>query len=136
MEVASPNKPTVIIADDHAAYLERIAKIIAKDFEIVAVASDGQRGVDASLKTPPDILLLDISMPGLDGFEVAREIRSRGLKSKVVFVTVHEEPDFMESAMHSGADGYVFKSRLDSDLRLALKTVVAGGKFVSGDNKI
>ena len=133
MDAAQLNRPTAIIADDHVAYLERIAKIVAKEFEIVAIAADGQRSVDASIKFPPDVLLLDISMPGLDGFEVAREVRSRGLKSKVVFVTVHEEPDFMESAMHSGADGYVFKSRLDSDLPRALKTVVAGGKFFSGD---
>jgi DNA-binding NarL/FixJ family response regulator len=124
-------KRTVIVAEDNCVYLERIAKLVAKDFEILAVATDGTRGLAVAVRSCPDVVLLDIALPGLSGIEVAREIRRSGRKSKIVFVTVHEGTDFMQGAVQAGADGYVFKSRLDTDLLRAMDEVLAGRTFLS-----
>jgi DNA-binding NarL/FixJ family response regulator len=132
--MSTKTKPTVIVAEDSRIYLERIAKLVAKDFEILAVTTDGNRGLAATMRSSPDVVLLDIALPGISGIEIAREIRRSGQKSKIVFVTVHEGADFMQGAVQAGADGYVFKSRLDTDLLRALDEVLAGRVFLSSNS--
>lgn len=75
-------KPTVVIAEDHLGYLERISKLLAPEFEIVAVATDGRRGLSAAIHSEPDVVILDISLPGLDGIEAAREIRKKAWRAR------------------------------------------------------
>ena len=135
MQTFTKIKPTVIVAEDHFIYLERIARLVAEDFEIVAVARDGSKGLAATLHSCPDVVLLDISLPGIDGIEAAREIRRSGLNCKIVFVSVHEGEDFKRCAVQAGADGYVFKSRLDTDLLQALGEVLAGRVFLSSNGE-
>ena len=77
----------------------------------------------------PDLLLIDISMPVLNGIEAVRRIRSAGLRAKVVFLTMHDDVDYVQAAVAAGADGYVVKSRLALDLRMALAAVLAGRQF-------
>jgi DNA-binding NarL/FixJ family response regulator len=127
-------KPTVVIAEDHLGYLERISKLLSSEFEIVAVATDGRRGLSAAIHTEPDVVILDISLPGLDGIEAAREIRKKGLESKILFVSIHEEPDFASCALQAGGNEYVFKSRMTLDLIVAMKEVLAGRMFLSIDS--
>jgi len=131
LRAKTKTKPTVVIAEDHLLYLERISGLLARDFEIVAVAIDGKRGLRAVINCQPDAVVLDISLPELDGIEAAREIRRNGLDSKIVFVTVHEDLDFVNGALKAGANGYVFKSRVTADLVVALKEVLAGRTFLS-----
>jgi DNA-binding NarL/FixJ family response regulator len=124
-------KPTVVIAEDHLGCLEDISKLITQDYEIVAVATDGKRGLSAVLRARPDVVILDISLPEMDGISAAKEIRKYGLKSKILFLSVHEEPEFREGAFNAGANGYVFKSQMNADILNALKEVLAGHTFLS-----
>jgi DNA-binding NarL/FixJ family response regulator len=128
-------KPTVVIAEDHLGCLEDVSKLIAPEYEIVAVATDGKRGLSAALRAKPDVVILDISLPELDGISAAREIRKYGLSTKILFLTVHEEPEFRDGAFNAGANGYVFKSQMTADILFALKEVLAGRRFLSQGHK-
>ncbi len=133
--VIPKSKPTVVIVEDHLGYLEKISKLLALDCEILAVATDGRRGLSAILRSKPDIVILDIALPELDGIATARAIRREGIDSKIVFATVHEDAEFMSSAFQAGANGYVFKSQLTADLVPAVIEVLAGRTFLSGNSK-
>jgi DNA-binding NarL/FixJ family response regulator len=124
-------KPTVVIVEDHPGCLEDLTKLIADDYEVAAVATDGKRGLAAALRSCPDVVILDISLPQLDGLSAAREMRRNGLSSKILILTVHEELEFKEGAFRAGADGYVFKTQMASDILLALREVLAGRTFLS-----
>ena len=115
------NRPRVVVADDHQAILDRVSNQLAGEFEIVAAVLDGHAALDAALVLTPDAVVLDISMPGLSGIEVARQLSALPNPPRIVFLTMHEDPDFMSAAEGAGASGYVFKRNLLSDLAVALR---------------
>ncbi len=121
----------VLLADDLSPVLEAVAKLLEGSFEIVAMVSDGQAALDRTLMLKPDLVVLDISMPGLSGIEVARELKRLGSKSRVVFLTVHEDSDILASCMAAGGLGYVSKVQMDTDLIPAMKEALADRPFVS-----
>lgn len=121
----------VLLADDHTAFLERVAKLLEHDYEIVELVSDGHELVASAFELKPDLVVADISMPGLNGIEAARQIRDSGCPSKVVFLTVHEDPDFVPECLEAGGLAYVVKSRLASDLIPAIRMVLANRTYVS-----
>ena len=110
-----------MVADDHQAILDRVSNQLAGEFEIVAAVLDGQAALDAALVLTPDAVVLDISMPGLSGLEVAKHLSALPNSPRIVFLTVHEDPDFMKAAECAGASGYVFKHNLLTDLAAALR---------------
>jgi DNA-binding NarL/FixJ family response regulator len=120
----------VALADDHIAVLQRVSTLLATEFEIVAAVEDGANAVQAGLDFRPDIFILDICMPGLSGIQAAGEMRRLGLSSKLVFLTIQEDADYLEAAQALGAS-YVLKSRMHSDLPLAVREALAGRIFVS-----
>lgn len=121
----------VFLADDHEAVLQATAALLGSDFEIVGTATDGQSLVDSALRLNPDLLIVDVSMPILNGLEAVKRLKQAGSKAKVVFLTVHDDPDFAQAAMAAGANGYVVKPRMASDLLPAIREVLAGRSFVS-----
>jgi DNA-binding NarL/FixJ family response regulator len=121
----------ILLADDHQEMRDRVVRLLGNEFEIVGAFGDGQALVEAARKLKPDVCLIDISMPGLNGIEAAIEIKTNGSSSKVIFLTVHEDPDFVQAALKTGALGYVIKRRLASDLRVAINQVLAGNAFIS-----
>ena len=121
----------VLLADDQPAVLAQVARVLGNTYDIVGTAADGRGLLESAARLDPDVIVSDISMPGLDGFGAARSLKESGCRSRFVFVTVHEDPDFAREAMVLGAYGYVVKSRLASDLLSAVDEAVAGGKFVS-----
>ncbi len=121
----------VLLADDHPALLAETSRLLSGEHQVVGTVTNGLELVEAALRLDPDLILLDITMPGLDGFEAARRLKRAGCRSKLVFLTVWEDVDFVREAMELGADGYVVKSRLASDLIPAIAEVLAGRKFVS-----
>ena len=123
--------PTVLLADDHIELLQAVARMLEGNFEVVATAKDGRRALELAHNLSPDVLLLDISMPLMNGIEAALHLKEEGSSAKVVFLTVHDDRDFVEAAMSAGALGYILKQRLAADLILGLKTVLDGDTFVS-----
>ena len=96
-------KPRVLVADDNPRVLEMVVELLEADFEIVAAASDGRQALDLSLRLDPDIIVLDVSMPELDGFQILRELRGIGSRAKVVLLTLHQSDEFVTHAIRSGA---------------------------------
>jgi DNA-binding NarL/FixJ family response regulator len=125
------NRMRVFLADDHEAVLRATTALLGADFEVVGTATDGQSLVNSTLRLNPDLLIVDISMPVLNGIEAIRRLREAGSTAKVVFLTVHDDPDFAQAAMAVGASGYVTKPRMATDLIPAIKEVLAGRSFVS-----
>lgn len=121
----------VVVADDNLQVREKVVQLLLPDFEVVGTHANGQAALEAVLILNPDIALLDISMPLMSGIEVAHELRTRESKTKVVFLTVHEDVDFVNAAFDAGASAYVVKSQMASDLYAAISAVEQGGVFVS-----
>ncbi len=121
----------VFLADDHEAMLDQVADLLAGECDVIGTAIDGRQALDATLNLKPDVLVLDISMPVMNGFETARCLKEAGVKTSIVFLTVHDHPDFAGEALEVGALGYVIKPRIVSDLLVAIKEAHAGRSFVS-----
>lgn len=126
----SNGKPTIVLADDHSGMLSKVSEILGEDFSVVAKVNDGISSVRAAVEFVPDILILDIAMPNLDGIQAAREVRRRGLTSKIIFLTVQEDADYVQTAREMDAS-FVLKPKMHTDLLLAIKEVLLGRRFVS-----
>jgi DNA-binding NarL/FixJ family response regulator len=119
------------MADDHEAFLAAAVRLLEPEFHVVGAVGDGQALLDAAARLSPDVVVLDVSMPLLNGIEAARRLRNAGTPARVVFLTAYADPGFVWAALEAGAHGYVVKSRVASDLPLALREVLAGRPFVS-----
>jgi DNA-binding NarL/FixJ family response regulator len=120
----------IILADDNSAILKAEEDILENDFQIVCAINDSRSVVPKVSELKPDVVVLDISMDDLNGFDIAHQLRTKRCTSKIIFLSVHEELEFIRSAFDAGVSGYVFKSRMNTDLRTAIKTVQAGGVFI------
>jgi len=111
--------------------LARAASVLTPGCLVVGSARDGLAALEAARTLHPDVIVLDISMPGMTGLEIACHLRRAGSTAAVVFLTVHDEDEIVSAARAAGGIGYVVKSRLASDLRFAVDEAVAGRQFVS-----
>ena len=114
----------VLIGDDNPAMLEAVTQMLKDDYQVIGALAEASAVVAQVPKLKPDILVLDISMGDMNGFEITRRLRSDFCRSKIIFLTVHEELEFIRAAFDAGASGYVFKSRMNKDLRTAINTVM------------
>jgi DNA-binding NarL/FixJ family response regulator len=124
-------KTRLVVADDNPRLFEQLIQLLNGEFEVVAYAGTGREAVDAALRYTPDALVLDISMPVLSGLRAAEQLRDSGCHFPVVFLTVHEDQEYVRAAQDAGALGYVLKSRMASDLVPAIKAALDGHTFVS-----
>jgi len=124
-------KIRVVLADDHQSLLETVRKTLEESFEVIAAVEDGQQAVDAVHRLDPDVLVTDISMPILNGFQVTKDLQVPKCRTRIVFLTIHEDPDFVQAALNAGASGYVIKARLRTDLIPAIQEALQGHIFVS-----
>jgi DNA-binding NarL/FixJ family response regulator len=113
-----PNTVSVLIADDHALFAEAVAGILASEerIEVVGVVTDGRQAVELAVSLTPDVTLMDISMPLMDGFEATRKIRAARPNACVLMLTGSDSTEDVNRARTSGAAGYVTKDRLEDDL--------------------
>ena len=130
MNIAALTRPRVLLADDHIHFLESISRLLTAVFDVVAIAPDGRQALDLARRLRPDVVVLDVSMPDLDGFQTLEQLRREGLETGVVFLTMHEDDEFVAAAINAGAHGYVLKSRIHSDLISAIDHALAGRLFV------
>ena len=105
------NKPRLLIADDHIILLEGLKALLAPEFEVVATAGDGRAVLEAAEKHRPDVILLDISMPGLNGIEAARRLKQSNPDSKLIILTMHGDASFVSAAFEAGNSGSSRNSR-------------------------
>jgi DNA-binding NarL/FixJ family response regulator len=110
---------------------DRAVRLLEPEFEVVGVVRDGSALLEAASKIQPDVCVIDISMPVINGIEAATRLKASGSTATIIFLTVHEDPDFVQAALETGALGYVLKSRMASDLRVAVKGAMDGQLFVS-----
>jgi Response regulator containing a CheY-like receiver domain and an HTH DNA-binding domain len=123
--------PRILVADDQEEVRRTIVSMLEDEFEIEGSAENGSQVLELALNRPPDVLVLDICMPVLNGIETAAYLKAAGCPAKVLFVTVHEDPDFLNTAMSVGALGYVSKAHLATDLIPAIRSVMEGCVFIS-----
>jgi DNA-binding NarL/FixJ family response regulator len=121
----------VLLADDHEAVLKSVTEALAPHYNVIGAVRDGSLLVEAAMSLDPDVLVVDISMPVLNGIQAVARLRYNGLRAKVVFLTVNESEAFVRTCFAAGATGYVLKPRLVGDLVFAINEVLAGRSFVS-----
>ena len=121
----------ILLADDHTLTLEGIRSVIEPHHEIVGMVTDGRALVDAALRLKPDLIILDITMPLLNGIDAAVQIKKSLPEVKLLFVTMHVNPAYLEAALNAGATGYVLKSAAREELLDAIESVLNGRIYVS-----
>ena len=124
-------KMRVLLADDHPGLLAAVRSLLTTDMDVIACVDNGESLFDAAVKLQPDIIVTDISMPKLSGIQVAHRLRESGCLSRIVFLTVHTDPDVIRAALETGALGYVVKASLTADLLFAIREAFQGRTFVS-----
>jgi DNA-binding NarL/FixJ family response regulator len=130
LEFTVTERLRVLLADDNPAMLEVVQHMLQKEFNVVGTIGKASAVVRDTPEINPDVLVLDISMGELNGFEITRQLRRDKCPTKIIFLTVHEELEFIRAAFDAGASGYVFKSRMNTDLRTAINAVQAGRVFL------
>jgi DNA-binding NarL/FixJ family response regulator len=124
-------KPRILLADDHALILEGFRRILEGQYELVGTANDGRSLVEAAKKLQPDIVILDVSMPQLNGIDAAVQIRKLCPQSKIIVVTMHADTDYVRSAFEAGASAYVLKRSAVDELEQAIRAVLAGHSYIT-----
>jgi DNA-binding NarL/FixJ family response regulator len=128
-EKDSPRLIRLLLADDNPAMLETLVDVLGADFAIVGTLLNGASVLADVSSLEPDVILLDVSLGDMTGFQVAKRLRLRGCSAKIVFVSVHENVEFVRAAFDIGASGYVFKSQIARDLANAIRIAADGGHF-------
>jgi DNA-binding NarL/FixJ family response regulator len=130
MTEGSRSRPRIVVADDHPQMLEEVARLLQTEFEVVATVPDGNATLTAVHDLKPDVVVLDVMMPGLNGIQTAQQLRSMGAPPKIVFLSIQNDPEYVEAATAMGAS-YVAKSRMRPDLIVAINEALAGRMFFS-----
>jgi DNA-binding NarL/FixJ family response regulator len=124
-------KIRLVLADDNRGMVEAICRTLDKDFEVVGAVENGEQAVAAVLTLNPDALIIDISMPILNGLQAAKQLQTSNCRAKIIFLSDHEDPVFVDAAFSAGASAYVTKARLSTDLIPAVHESMLGHAFVS-----
>jgi DNA-binding NarL/FixJ family response regulator len=124
-------KPRVLLADDHALVLEGFKKLLEEQCELVGTAGDGLALLEAASRLRPDLVILDISMPLLNGIDAARKLKKQLPHVKLIFVTMHSDRAYISEAFRAGGSGYLLKRSASDELRQAIQTVMEGNYFVT-----
>jgi two-component system response regulator NreC len=129
---ARPPRIRVMIADDHAILRAGLKMLVnaQADMEVISEAPDGELAVQTARETKPDVALLDLTMPGVGGMKALREMASDCRKTRVLVLTMHDDPAYLRSALAAGAAGYLLKRAVDAELLAAIRAVHRGGIFV------
>ena len=124
-------RPRILMADDHAIVLAGLRKLVESEGEVVGMVEDGRALVEAAQQLRPDIVLLDISMPLLNGLDAARQISKLVPESKLIFLTMHATPTYATEAFKAGASGYLIKRSAAVELKQAIQAVMRGQHYMT-----
>lgn len=124
-------RPRVLLADDHSLMLAGLRRLVEETCEVVGAVEDGRALVEAVQHLEPDLILLDISMPLLNGIDAARQIQKLRTSAKLIFLTMHTSPSYVREAFHVGASGYLLKRSAPMELPLAIDAVLKGQQYLT-----
>lgn len=124
-------KLRIVVADDNPRMLDQLVSLLRSDFDVVAVATDGGAAQECIRRYKPDVAILDIVMPRMNGLEVARQISMNGHSTHIVICSIETDEDTIAAAREAGALGYVFKAQIAKDLVIAVRSAAAGHPFTS-----
>jgi DNA-binding NarL/FixJ family response regulator len=125
------NRIRLILADDHVMVAQGLQSLLCDEFDLLGTVGNGRELVEWTLNLKPDVILVDISMPILNGFDAVRELRKRGSESKIIFLTMHNDTALLAEAFRCGASGYILKQAAGEELVNAVREVAQGNNFVS-----
>ena len=125
------SKPTVLLADDHKIVLEGLKGLLEDEFEILAAVQDGRELLEKVEQLSPDVIVVDIGMPLLNGIDAVRQIKKSGFETKVVFLTMHQDAMYAKEALDAGALGFVLKHSAPSELTRAIEEALKGNTYIS-----
>lgn len=124
-------RPTILIADDHKMFAQGLAGLLEDEFDLVGSVENGQALIDEALRLKPDLIIVDISMPVLNGLDAVRRLSQNNTGSKVVFLTMHADTRLLREAFQCGGVGYVLKQSAGEELLFALRQVMSGQNYIS-----
>jgi DNA-binding NarL/FixJ family response regulator len=125
-------RPTVLLADDHAIVTDGLARILREaDFDVVGAVRDGQQLLDAAARLRPDVIITDLSMPGLTGLDALARLRTEHIQSKVIVLTMHHDVDLATDAIRGGASGFLLKESAGDELLTAVRHALAGKVYIT-----
>jgi len=123
-------RPRILPAEDHAALLEGVEALLAPRFDVVGTVSDGATLVSEGLRLCPDVIVSDITMPGLSGIDAVHRLREFASSARIVFLTIHSEEQFVEACVAEGALGYVVKAHMKTHLIPAIEAALIGESYL------
>jgi DNA-binding NarL/FixJ family response regulator len=121
----------LLVADDHVMFAQGLESLLREEFDLLGTARNGEELVEATLRLAPDVILVDISMPVLNGFDAVRRITEQGSETKIIFLTMHDDATLLAEAFRCGASGYVLKQAAGEELANAIREVADGKTYVS-----
>ncbi|MDP2381492.1 MAG: response regulator transcription factor [Nitrospirota bacterium] len=124
-------KPSILLADDHTMFVEALQKVLEPEFNLVGSVGDGRALIEAAPRLEPDVILLDLSMPLLNGIDAAQQLRRLVPDAKLVFLSMHGDPTYVTEAFRAGASGYVLKRASATELVQAIRASLRGHLYVS-----
>ena len=124
-------KPRVLLADDHTLVVEGFRKLLEEEFDLIGTVEDGRALLKTAPTLRPDVVLLDIAMPSLNGIEAARQLKKMMPEVKIIFVTMHADPAYVTEGFRAGASGYLLKRSAAAELAQAIQAVLKGQHYVT-----
>lgn len=125
------NRLKILLADDHMMFAQGLQSFLEDEFELVGTVADGQALIEAAHRLNPDVIVVDISMPVLNGFDAVRQLKKEGTTAKIIFLTMHADASLMAEAFRCGGSGYVLKQSAGEELIFAIGQVLAGQEYIT-----
>ena len=124
-------RTSVVLADDHAIVLEGLSSLLSADFELAGTVTNGAQLIEAAVRLRPDVIVTDITMPGMNGLEVLRRLKASAVPVKVIVLTMHADAHLAADALRAGASGFIVKHAAGKELIAAIHTVVRGERYIT-----
>lgn len=125
------NRPRLLLADDHKMFSQGLQSLLEDEFDLVGAVADGEALAEAAVRLEPDVIIVDISMPVMNGFDSVRKLKQQGVDAKIIFLTMHADDRLLAEAFRCGGAGYVLKQSAGEELIEGIRQVMLGKKYVT-----
>jgi len=125
------DRPKLLLADDHTMFSQGLQSLLEDEFDLVGAVGDGRALVEAASRLNPDVIVVDISMPVMNGFDAVRQLKKQGVTARIIFLTMHADDRLLAEAFRCGGSGYVLKQSAGEELIAGIRQVLAGRKYVT-----